>query len=162
MRTFKDNEAREWFVRVDVAAVKRVRDLLQVNLLDVLGGDLVERLRRDPVLLCDVLYVLCQPQANERQLADVDFGRAMAGDAIASATDALLEELVSFFPTAERTVLGRLLQSSERVREKAYALATARSDVLEAEALAKLEAALSTRGGSVGNSPGSSGSTPAP
>ena len=97
MKTFNDNAGRTWTLSVNIAAVKRVRSLLDVDLLELADGKLLERLVGDPVLLCDVIYCLLKPEADAAQVGDEDFGRAMAGDAIDCATEALLEELVAFF-----------------------------------------------------------------
>ena len=58
MKPFNDSASRTWEVTVNVGAVRRVRDILGVDLMDVAGGDLLERLADDPVLLVDVLIVL--------------------------------------------------------------------------------------------------------
>jgi hypothetical protein len=58
MKCFKDNQNRNWTIVVNVAAVKRVRSLLDINLLDVVklddknkpNVDLLEQLASDPVL----------------------------------------------------------------------------------------------------------------
>jgi len=64
MRTFKDNAGRVWSVQLDVAALKRVRSLLGVNLLEVIEGKLIDRLSNDPVFLCDVLYAVVKLEAD--------------------------------------------------------------------------------------------------
>ncbi|MCL4196233.1 MAG: hypothetical protein KJZ69_01960, partial [Phycisphaerales bacterium] len=100
MKTFRDNAGNEWTVEINVAALKRIRSLTGTDLLEVIsGGDLLERLMRDPVLLCDILYALVKPQADQKQISDEAFGAAMAGDAIDAATAALLDELVAFCPS---------------------------------------------------------------
>jgi len=133
MKVFKDNQNRPWTIVVNVAAVKRVRSLLEINLLDVVkldeknrpNVDLLEQLASDPVLLCDVIYCICKPEADTQQISDEDFGAAMGGDAIEHATTALLEELVDFFPEAKRLVLRKLMNAGEKVKirmEKALKL----------------------------------------
>ncbi|MBX3364010.1 MAG: hypothetical protein KF866_04525 [Phycisphaeraceae bacterium] len=159
MKVFKDNAGREWTVEVNVAALKRVKSLAGVDLLGVLDGTLIERLIRDPVLLCDVVYSVCKPQADERGVTDEDFGRAMAGDAIEHATGALLEELVSFCPSPrDRANLGRVLKATRDVMDKARDMVEARLESGELEKAA--EEALQTLGTSSGSAPASSGSTP--
>ena len=100
MKTFADNSARTWAITVNVAAVKRVRELLQVNLLEIADqkGKLLERLVDDPCLLCDILFCLVKPEADAKGISDEDFGRALAGDALGAATDALLAGDRRFFP----------------------------------------------------------------
>lgn len=161
MKTFKDNAGRTWTVTVDVSAIKRVRSLLDVNLLEVLDGRLIERLAGDPVLLCDVLYALVKPEADAKGITDEDFGRAMAGDAVEHATTALLEELVDFFPQGKRRLLQKALGKLKSWEAKALDVAQKRLESPELNE--KLEAALkaagsaTTAGGSSGSSPGSSG-----
>ena len=155
MKTFKDNAGRTWTVTVNVDAIKRVRTLLGVNILEVVDGKLIERLASDPVLLCDVLYALVKPEADSQKVADEDFGRAMAGDAIELATTALLEELVDFFPLGKRRLLQKALAKLKDWESKAMSVAEKKLDSPELEA--QFENALKSIGGSSGNSPGSSG-----
>jgi hypothetical protein len=120
MKTFTDTAGRTWTVCVNVDAIKRVRALLDVNLLEVLddGCKLLAQLHDDPVLLVDVLYALCQPQAEAQNVTDVQFGQAMSGDALLHANRALLEGLSDFFPSArQRAAMKNLLQKTERVVE---------------------------------------------
>ncbi len=158
MRTFTDNAGRTWTVAINVDAIKRVRGLLDVDLLEILDGKLIEKLYRDPVLLCDVVYAVCKPEADARSVSDEDFGRAMAGDAIEHATKALLEELVGFSPSPrDRANLQRILETTWTVMDKARdvieaKLATADADALVAQALA-------TSGSSSGDVPASSASS---
>ena len=142
MRTFKDNAGRTWTVTVNVDCIKRVRSLVQVDLLEAAEGKLLDRLVGDPILLCDVIYCICKPEADAQRVSDEEFGRAMAGDAIDQATTALLEELVDFFPGPKRLVLRKALEKLKQLEEKAYGLVAKRLESQEMEE--RLEAALST------------------
>ena len=151
MQTFRDNAGRTWTVSVDVAAIKRVRALAGFDLLSVLDGKAIDRLIADPVLLCDVLCAVCRPEAERLGVTDEDFGRAMAGDAIEHATQALLEELVSFCPNPrDRKRLRKFVTTMWTTMEKAR-------DVLERKLDERLEdasrQALTALGGSSGSSP---------
>jgi hypothetical protein len=160
MKTFNDNAGRTWTVTVNVDAIKRVRGLLDVNLLEVVDGKLLERLVGDPVLLCDLVYALCKPEADARAVSDEDFGRAMAGDVIDGATTALLEELVSFFPSSRRRLLAKALGKLKVLEAMALEIVEKRLDGPELED--RMRAALEESSGSSGTSPASSASTPAP
>lgn len=173
MRTFKDNQGREWTVEITVAAIKRVRGLADIDLMEVLEGSngLIEKLVRDPVLLCDVIYAACKPQADEREVADEAFGASMAGDAIEHATAALLEELVDFCPSPrDRANLGRVLEATREVMDKARDVVERRIDeLIDGGALerAVLEAVpprtdQAAAGGSSGSAPASSASIQPP
>ena len=162
MRVFKDNSGREWTVEINVAALKRVRGLLGVDLMQIVEGEggLIEKLMRDPVLLCDVVFAVCKPQADAKSISDEEFGKAMAGDAIESATTALLEELVGFCPSpTDRANLGRVLKGARDVMDKARALVTARLDSGVIEKLG--DRLLEKAGSSFTEALESSGSTPA-
>jgi hypothetical protein len=166
MRTFQDNAGRTWTIALNVWTLKRVRDLLAVDLLDLAGDEtnpgsgLLHRFIADPILLVDVLYVACKDQADPLGVTDEQFGRAMAGDAIDAATRAFLEELADFTPSP------RDRARAKRVIAATWTLIDRAQDVLDARAAKELpaaaDAALSALGNSSGNSPASSASTPAP
>ena len=163
MRTFKDNAGRQWSVEINVAALKRVRGLTGTDLMQVIEGTLIEKLIRDPVLLCDVVYAICKPEADTRTppVSDEEFGKAMAGDAIEAATTAVLEELVGFCPSPrDRANLGRVLQATTKVMERARDLVEKKLDSGELDRLA--DRLLATAGGSSISAPESSASTPVP
>ena len=129
MKQFTDTQGRSWTIEINVAALKRVKGLTGVDLMDVLDGDLVQRFIRDPVLLCDVLYAVCKPQADKENITDEDFGRAMAGDAIERATESLLDEIVSFCPNPrDRAALGKVLEATRTAMTKARDLMEMRLD----------------------------------
>ncbi len=155
MRTFKDNAGRAWSVQINVDALKRVRSLLDVDLLEVLEGKLIDRLSGDPVFLCDVLYAVVKPEADAQKISDQDFGRAMGGDALDGATAALLEDLVDFFPQGRRKVLRKAMDKLGVFQAKALAVAEER--LASPELDRQFEAALAELGSSSGGSLASSG-----
>lgn len=173
MKTFTDNTGRAWTIAINVDAVKRVKALAKVDLLEAVEGKLIERLVSDPVLLCDVVYCLCKPQADQLGVSDEDFGRAMAGDAIEQATAAMLEELVDFFPSRRRALLTKAVGKFKKLQETVISAAETRLDSgmiekLMARELAEMEAEMAAMlsapkvpGGQSGSSPESSEPIPA-
>jgi hypothetical protein len=154
MKTFKDNAGRTWSVSVDVDAIRRVRTSLKVKLTSTDFASVLEQLLSDPVLFCDVLYVICKPEADRQKISDEDFGRSMAGDAIEHATAAFLEELANFTPNPrDRARVQRVIRAMWELTEKTRDAAERN---LEAE-IAKVM----TSGPTSGGSPDSSASTPA-
>jgi len=167
MRSFKDNQERQWSVEINVTAIKRVRGLTGEDLMQVIEGTLIEKLIRDPVLLCDVVYAICKPEADSRSVSDEEFGKAMAGDAIEAATTAVLEELVGFCPSPrDRANLGRVLQATRKVMDRARDLVEKKLDSGELDRLADCLLSEGSGGATAGSSstsaPASSASTPAP
>ncbi len=126
MKTFSDNTGRSWTISVTVGTIKRVRALCGVDLANIITlepgknpqVDLLERLAADPVLLVDVLYAVCKPEADTKNVSDEEFGRSMAGDAIELATVALLDEVIDFFPEAKRQVFRKILDATRRFEIK--------------------------------------------
>ncbi len=168
MKTFTDNAGRTWTVNINVDAIKRVKGLVDVNLLDVIAPgtakgdrDLLGRLSSDPILLCDVLYALCKPEADPRKVSDEDFGRAMGGDAIDHATTAWLEELVDFFPKDKRRVLGKALAKLRTLEARVLDVAEQKIDSPQIDALMEKAMAELSNDSSM-NSPESPVSTPDP
>jgi hypothetical protein len=154
MQTFRDNAGRSWTVAIDVATVKRVRSMIGFDLLSVLDGNGVDKLVSDPVLLVDVVYAVCRPDADRLGVTDEDFGRAMAGDAIELATKALLEDLVSFCPNPRdrkrmQKVVTTMWSTMERARDVVERKLDERLQELSNRSLSEL-------GSSSGNVPGSS------
>jgi hypothetical protein len=128
-----------------VDAVRRVRSIVNVDLLEAVEGKLIEKLVGDPILLCDVIYVICKPEADQRSITDEDFGRSMAGDAIDHATTSLLEELVDFFPKSRRALLTKALGKFRQLETKAIQLVDKQLDdpKLEEKVLGQLQQKLS-------------------
>ncbi len=161
MKIFNDTKGDGWQVEINTTVVKRVKTLLDINLLSLADDNfaLLDRLSTDLILLVDVLYVVCCDQAKEREISDEEFGRRMAGDEIIAARDALIEELINFFPDARRrammkTVTGKARALTETILNKGQAAIT------EVESL-DTEAVASALMSSFGSLPESLESTPA-
>ncbi|MBI1374491.1 MAG: hypothetical protein GC159_17375 [Phycisphaera sp.] len=163
MTTFKDNEGRDWQIDITVDAIKRVKGLLDVNLAEINapgsaeggGVPLMTRIETDIMLLCDVIYALCKPQADSHNVSDEQFGAALGGDAIAAAHDAFWRELADFFRKVRR---GDVAQAIDKQIELVHAAVdratTAINSVNVDEAVEEAFGSQST------NSPASSASTP--
>ncbi|QOJ04334.1 MAG: hypothetical protein HRU71_12925 [Planctomycetia bacterium] len=160
MKTFTDNQNRVWTLAVTVDAIKRVRALLGIDLMQVIEGKLIERLSLDPILLCDVVYAICKPEADGRSVNDEEFGRAMAGNAIEQASAALLEDLVDFFPSPiDRANLRQVLTATNEAMNKARDAIHARLESLDVDQV--VAQALASAGSLSGNARESSASSPA-
>jgi hypothetical protein len=118
--------------------------LLELNLAEI-TEELIQKLSDDPVLLCDVVYALCKPQADQQNITDEQFGEAMAGDAIDAAVTALVEELVNFTRSPQRREMWRKVLDKQKQIE-ARGIRTIEeyisSDKLEAVLTEKLQAAI--------------------
>jgi hypothetical protein len=144
MHTFTDNATppRDWAVVLTIATVKRVKASIieggPIDLIEINQGDppLALRLATDPVLLCDVLFCICQPQAEERGCTDSDFAQGMGGGAIFAAQVALFEELTDFFRQLGRTEKANVLIQTQRVVKATVAAANRETAKLDIETAA--------------------------
>jgi hypothetical protein len=123
MPTFKDTHGKEWLVKLDGPKIRDVRKACDVD-LGSLDGEAFSRLDRDPVLLVDVLWILCRGQNNG--VTDVEFGEALVGDPIEAATTALIDAVTDFFPTRKRLLLRSLADKQAAVTAKGTELALAK------------------------------------
>lgn len=122
MRQFTDTKERVWDVELNVRQMKRVRDVLGIDLVNVIQAgkdgavatDTLDRVANDPILLVDILWVLCEGQAKAAGVTDDDFGSSLAGDSISDATRAFLDELVDFFPGARRLYLRKAVDLARK------------------------------------------------
>ena len=122
MRQFTDTKERVWDVELNVRQMKRVRDVLGIDLVNVIQAgkdgavatDTLDMVANDPILLVDILWVLCEVQAKAAGVTDDDFGSSLAGDSISDATRAFLDELVDFFPGARRLFLKKAVDLARK------------------------------------------------
>lgn len=139
MRSFTDNAGRTWTVALNIGAVKRVKGLLSVDLLAMLKGDppLITQLGTDVVLLCDVIFAILKPQADEAGVTDEQFGAALSGDAILSARRAFYEELADFFLHMGRPDVARALEMQDAMIVASVAEAQRRVEAIDPTAEVK-------------------------
>jgi len=151
--TFKSG-AQEFGIALNVTALKRVKAMTGVDLMDALDGSLLQKLRKDPCLLVDIIWAIVKPEAGT--MTDEEFGSGMAGDAIEHATKALLDAIVAFCPSPrDRQILGRLLEKAEATEEKVRTAIDARVEGIDPAKLAE-EVMAGASGSSSGSAPGSS------
>jgi len=112
MPAFVDNMGRTWTVSITYGTIRRVRELLGINLAEPQQGEppLLTRLGTDVMLLCDVIFALIRPQAEQQGVDDEQWAAAMGGEAILAAHDAFYEALEAFFRDAGRLDLAKAVR----------------------------------------------------
>jgi hypothetical protein len=135
MPSFRDSSGKTWEVRVDVAAVKRVLDLAQVDLRVIESGKTLAELALDPIKLVDTLYAVVKPQVDAAGLSDEQFAALFAGDVLEQAATALIDGILDFFPASQRPALAKLRAAIDRGTRKVFSLAEAElnPDKIESE-----------------------------
>ena len=122
MPKFTDNAGREWNIHIDVPAARMVRKELGADLLDLDEG--LPKIYGDPVLLCDVLYLLCREQSERAGVSDEEFGRGLRGEVLGDACSAFLHALMDFFPPRQREMLAAIEAMGETLMTTLHTLAT--------------------------------------
>ena len=121
MKSFTDTKGQVWDIDITIGPARRVKSRLGVDLntvIDNKAAGLVELLT-DPYRLVDVLFVLCEAQAVQRQISDQDFADVIGGDVLEAAANAFVEALIDFFPHARiRANLRAWFKAAKQMREK--------------------------------------------
>jgi hypothetical protein len=131
--TFKLRDGSEFVIEISMATVKRVKQLLGVNVLDILGtSEELGGYITDDVKTVDVLCAICRPQLEARRMSDEDFGRGFDQEALVGATNTLMDEVAEFFQQPRKGLV-----------KQAIAKARALSAEMERRQVAAAERALS-------------------
>ena len=133
---FKDGANRTWMLSINLASIKAVRAILNIDLMDANDGKVFKSLS-DPCTMADVLFVLCKQDADKLSITDTDFGSALSGDVFENACNAFWDEWVEFFPLSKRQLLTKFLNKMKEYQNEKLAEVT--------EAIEKLELPSSTK-----------------
>lgn len=133
MKTFVDNNGKTWTININVATIKRVKDLLGVNLMEAITGDLITKLEDDVILFVDVLYCVCKQEADANNISDEMFGASLAGDSLEQATEAFLTDLIDFFPAAKRQIFRKAFQKQKEAETMAVQKMDKKLEALDLE-----------------------------
>ena len=128
MKIITDTHARPWTVNINVATIKRVRSLLNIDMLE---PESFLILTQDVISLCDILYVVCKEEADQRSLSEEQFLASFGGPMLNEAFDVLMEAYTDFFPDqALRKRLQILAEKTKVAREKTLALVEKQTPLL--------------------------------
>lgn len=124
MHRFKDTEGREWLIVIKLGTLVRLRDQFQLDFLkdERTLAAAIGRLQMEPELLARTLFLLVGKQAVDQGVIEADFFDVLAGDVIADATKAFIDELAFFFQNSPRgRVLTEAVSAVERAMDRAAA-----------------------------------------
>lgn len=158
MREFRDDQGRPWMVALTVAAADRVRGLVTLDVTDDVdqpdGGvqrqtrkvpfDLIdagnihrtlEVMRSNYATIGEVLYAICRQQVEDKKLTKEQFLEGLRGDALEAGVKALEGELVDFFPTRLRKMVGLLVAKMDEMASELMTRAEAGLEAATVETL---------------------------
>lgn len=168
MREFKDDEGRPWRLVMTVGAAARVRDLVQIDIVDEESqadgstrkvdrripfdlidvsniGRALEVIRSRYTTVGEVLYAMMCRQVDERKMSREDFLDGLRGDSLEAAQKALEEELVDFFPLRLRRMIAQLVSRMDELQAELASRAEAQLQQTTVESLLEVSGTPSTR-----------------
>ncbi|MCA9054788.1 MAG: hypothetical protein KDA75_13195 [Planctomycetaceae bacterium] len=112
MSKFKDTNGREWQISISIGTLAKAREFADANLYDF---KTLVTLSLDPVALCRVLYAVCD--AESAGVKYDAFSKAFDGDALETAVDALVTEVIAFMPADRRKRYEAAMQAGKLTSE---------------------------------------------
>lgn len=146
--TFRTRDGTEFVVEVTMLTVKRVRQLLGVNVLDILGtGDELGGYVTDDVRLMDVLCAVVRPQLERMGWTDEQFVHGFDQAVLVRAVDCLLDEVASFFQEPRKGLVKKALAKARAMMRARESMEAAEMDrALDALDLSALQQTPTTQG----------------
>ena len=123
MAEFEDRNGRRWRLSLDVQTLREVKKGTGYDLARMFTRKGLQTLADDPGLLVDVLWVLVQDQ-RPSDMEPVAFARLFDGDALESATAAIVDAGIDFLPRSRSGLM-------RQFREKAAEIETAQMNLLQ-------------------------------
>lgn len=115
MRQFEDSKKRKWTLNITIGAAKKIRDLCGINFI---GGENapndLARIYNDPLLVGEVVEVLCAQQAEARGVSDFA-DSVLDAETMANASDAFFEEIINFFQSSRRAEMVTACRTMEKL-----------------------------------------------
>ncbi|PHR99582.1 MAG: hypothetical protein COA78_24755 [Blastopirellula sp.] len=149
MAEFLDGKERKWSVSLNLGYARRIKESLGLDLMQIINGqhEPIHRLVGDMELLVDVVWVLCEKQANTLNIDAMDFAEGLGGEAFDRATEALLQGIVDFFPKGKREIMQKMMarfqeKESEALDRMLAKVSDERIDKLMDQQISRQEAAL--------------------
>lgn len=111
---FKDLEGREWSVRLDIAAARRLREAGHDIVDYEQAGETIADLFNDEIALGEAVYAICRSQADARDVSEESFLSSLNGECVAKAREALFAAMPDFFSGPKRDVITAMLAELHR------------------------------------------------
>lgn len=120
MKIIKDAKGREWCLDLNLTAIERIRAEAGVDLLNIESFENI-----DGVKLAKALAAACYEDLVKAGIKLPEFINGFEGDTLEAAGDALMEELLRFFPSRRRQILQKAMSAASNVLNRQTDLAEA-------------------------------------
>jgi hypothetical protein len=124
MKSFVDKSGQSWAVELTIGIARRVFDIGQPESISKLLDDAFARF--------DLLWLLCEQQANQRGIDQAKFDSLLADEgAYVQANDALLGAVEDFFRRIGKESLALLMAKSREAAQRLETLATGKVSTID-------------------------------
>lgn len=140
---FTDLEGRRWTLVLNVHLAQQIRDSLGLDFLAAEDGKAITAVGQSDEQLVQVLFALCEPQAEKSEVTPEAFARGLGGDVLEQASDALTGAVMLFTRPARRPVLQGILDRAKEAltRQQEMLVQRIKSGAVDRLMEAKLEEA---------------------
>lgn len=138
MAKFVDEIGREWLIKLTTNKMRMVRDATGYDLARMFTPKGLESLLDDVILLVDVLALLCREQMEHRKITEEEFAEALVGDALESATYAMIQGGIDFLPQARRQAPQEMWARLQEIGQAQQALAIERIRAIDVDSVVKM------------------------
>lgn len=123
MASFKDAVGKEWTLAVTPYEYRKIKDALGVDLYDIVDKDKAKqvfaKIETDDILLSDILWQICQSDAEGCGVDQKSFLRSLPGSVLAEAYMSLLEAIRDFFRRPEhRMIMEKMISFVRAVQSR--------------------------------------------
>ena len=146
MQIFKDNANRSWQLSLTIGVAIKVKDTLQIDLLQPEIGDppLLTRLGTDEMLLAQTIAIMLENQFEYHKVDRDDIYETFDGPTFARAHEAFYKELIDFFQSRGRQDRATAVLKQMKMIESGIAAAVTKIDGIDVDktidkALSKIE-----------------------
>jgi hypothetical protein len=155
MNTFKDNSGREWKLSLTIGSAIKVKDNLQVDLLQPEVGDppVLTKLGVDELLLAQVIAIMLEGQFELHNVDRDDIYETFDGPTLARAHEAFYKELIDFFQSRGRQDRATAVRKQMKMIQSGIVAATTKIDNINVDAVIDKEMSKITFGETSGDSP---------
>lgn len=130
MKKFKTSNGDEWEIKINFISVERVKDSIGVDLMSIVTDQtMFKEAICNPVIMAMTIAELCKKQIESRGIDIEDFAELLKGDPIEHAVNAMIDELIDFFPNSRdrkmaKMIWGQINKTSEMIRDRQERIVT--------------------------------------
>jgi hypothetical protein len=147
---FKDAENREWTLRITKGRSRAILETCGIDFGQIHDGQVFVELTTSDENLAQVLWILCEKQAEAKGITPEDFAEALDGDALDTAMEAMVDATILFTRRPIRGAVERVIRKTMEAQaagmKTVESWVEANGDEVIAKAKAAAEKALSTSG----------------